>query len=338
MTGRSVAIGDLTGSLSRLAQPRRDEILVKLAALFDGVGDVLPEDGVETFDAIFVTLLLSTSEQARAVLSETLAPRSRAPGRSVRYLAFDDSIVVARPVLRLSPLLLNEQLLALATVKSPEHLLAICERSSLSSSVTDVMISRGDGRVRLALAGNAGAEFSPAGRRQLAEAAQDDAGLYDVLLQRSDVADELDDVDDSGTGAAATPDTRGRSQAAASAQVRPVEAMTMYERLSALQLTIRDLLSAGQVDAALGELAKALDAPTICVAKAYAVDPHGGFLAYAKAARLNWETVLRLLVKRYEAGQITPRLQRAEADYGRLQVADARRVMHMLVEHGSRPN
>jgi hypothetical protein len=53
---------------------------------------------------------------------------------------------------------------------------------------------------------------------------------------------------------------------------------------------------------------------------------------------LTWDTTLRFLMKRYAAGQVTPRLQRAEADFQRLAVSDARRVASLLAQHGPKPN
>jgi hypothetical protein len=41
---------------------------------------------------------------------------------------------------------------------------------------------------------------------------------------------------------------------------------------------------------------------------------------------------------RYEAGQVIPRLQRAEADYTRLQVGEARRVASLLGMHSGKQN
>jgi uncharacterized protein (DUF2336 family) len=56
--------------------------------------------------------------------------------------------------------LTTPDLIEIALAKSQSHLLAISKRSSLSESLTDTLIERGDGDVISTLAGNAGARFS----------------------------------------------------------------------------------------------------------------------------------------------------------------------------------
>ncbi len=369
MSEASAAMKELASGLAGLGQIRRDDILVKLGELFGGVSHLLPDDGVETFEAIFVSLIPICGEQAKASLSSTIASNERGPGRAVRHLAFDDSILVARPVLRLSPLLLDDHLLALATVKSSDHLLAMCQRSHLPIQVTDVILSRANGEILVALAENPGAALSRAGQEALAEAALDDGGLYDAMQLRPDLAAVLDIIEAEQTGYV-KPVLHKPSQLAANpvevspapaspalpvqavAQVPAVQVPASQVQASLVQASqpaavltlpelegkLRQLLESNAVDAALATLARQLSVPLPGLAKAFAVDIHGGFLAYAKAARLDWSTMLRFLMKRYEAGHITPRLQRAELDYGGLEVADARRVVGMLVTHAPKPN
>ena len=344
---------ELASGLAGLGQARRDDILVKLGELFGGVSHLLPDDGVETFEAIFVSLIPICGEQAKASLSGTIASNVRGPGRAVRHLAFDDSILVARPVLRLSPLLLDDHLLALATVKSPDHLLAMCHRPHLPAQVTDVILSRANGEILVALAENPGAVLSRAGQEILAGAALDDGGLYDAIQLRPDLAAVLDSIEAEETddvrpvpkepasgplpAVAAAPASEARpipASAVRSPASQPAAVMALPE----LEARLRQLLESNAVDAALATLARQLSVPLPGLAKAFAVDVHGGFLAYAKAARLDWSTMLRFLMKRYEAGHITPRLQRAELDYGGLDVNDARRVVGMLVQHAPKVN
>ncbi|MCU0884691.1 MAG: DUF2336 domain-containing protein [Beijerinckiaceae bacterium] len=296
MTQPAALMGELAQSLARSGQDRRDDMLIKFAQLFEGVSHLLDNGGVETFDSIFVSLVPTCSEEARKVLADAVAPNERAPVRLIRQLAFDDSILVARPVIRLSPLLLDEHLLALATVKSPEHLLAICERSSLNAGVTDIILSRANGEILIAVA-------------------------------RLDAPDEAP-----RHGAAWGPPPV--VPAASAPPVLPTPAPV--DRTPAFDLELRDLLAKRSVDAAIGALADKVAVPPHAVAKAFALDVHGGFLAYARAVPLAWETVLRFLMARYEAGQVIPRLQRAEADYARLQVSEARRVASLLGMHSGK--
>src|SRR5262249_56900732 len=114
---------------------------------------------------------------ARAALAERLAAVPNAPPTAVRTLAFDDAIDVAGPVLKGSERLDNVTLVENASSKSQQHLLAISQRKSLSETVTDVLVERGNREVALSTARNAGAKFSEAG--------------YVRLIKRSEGDDEL---------------------------------------------------------------------------------------------------------------------------------------------------
>jgi hypothetical protein len=309
---------ELSRNLANASQDRRDNILIKMSDLFEGVSHLLDDGGVDTFDSIFVSLIPTCSDAAKSYLSTAIAPRSRAPGRAVRSLAFDDSIIVARPVIRLSPLLLDDHLLALATVKSLDHLMAMCARSQLSPGVTDVILSRSDGALMVALVSNPGAELSEKGQARIAEAALDDGELYDIVQERADLAPRLALIE-------------GRD----GPSPQPID---VPAALPALDQALRDLLRADRTDVALGQLAVKVGAPAVAVAKAFALDVHGGFLAYARAAPIQWDTALHFLMKRYAAGHVTPRLQRAEADFQKISIAEARRVVALLAKHAPKPS
>lgn len=308
--------------LAKIGPARRDDMLTKLADLFGGVSHLLDNGGVDTFDSIFVSLIPVCSDTAKTHLSDTIAANPRAPKRAIRHLAFDDTVLVAKPVICLSPLLLDDELLAIATVQSPQHLMAMCERATLSPGVTDVILSRADGEIMVALVSNAGARFSEKGSQKLAEAALDDGGLYDIVMVRDDLASKvafLEATDDHASINAATP-------------LAPVS------DAPDLDTQLRDALANGQTDRALGLLAKKLTIPATAVAKAFALDIHGGFLAYAKAVPLSWDTTMRFLMVRYAAGQVAPKLQRAEEDFRRLLVSEARRVTQLLGQHAAKPH
>jgi uncharacterized protein (DUF2336 family) len=131
--------------------------------------------------ALFDSILISLSEQieisARALLAARLAPIAKAPPNIIRALAFDDEIDVAGPVLAQSERLDDPTLVENVRRKGQEHLFAISRRRSLSESVTDQLVERGDQLVILSTAGNSGAKFSDAG--------------FAILVRRSDGDDRL---------------------------------------------------------------------------------------------------------------------------------------------------
>lgn len=321
-------LDDMARSLTVSNTAQRDAMLVQLADLFAGVSHLLDPAGLETFDTLFVSLVPACTAKARSQLSERIAPDERAPVRLIRRLAFDDDIAVARPVLKLSPLLLDDDLVALATVKSLDHLLAIAERASLSTVVTDLLLTRADGRIRIALVTNPGAKVSERGWVQIAEAALDDDLLHEAVQARAEGA---------GVRAAPAPaegplpaaSTPSRAQAGRNGAPRPQPGARADGE-------VIGLLERGDVNAALGWLANALAVPAAAVMRAFAVDIHGGFLAYARAAGLGWAAVELFVKRRYEAGNMPPRLPRAQRDFEALSVADARRVVDLLVQHAAR--
>jgi hypothetical protein len=307
-------MGQLAQTVARSTLVSRDQMLERLGDLFAGVSHMLDDRGVDTFDAILVSLAPACSSGSRSRLSDVVAADRMAPPRLIRLLAFDDDICVARPVLTLSPLLLDADMIALATVKSLEHLLALARRKALTAGVTDVLLGRADGRVRVALAQNRGAAFSDKGRTLLLEAALDDDDLYDAVRGRDDIEEALPP---------APPAERTLHPAA-------------MARDSQLEDRLRALLVDGGADGALAELAAHLNVRPALVARAFQIDIHGGFLAYAKAADITWPTTELFVQKRYAAGGIPERLARANRDFDALSVADARRVVALLVSHAAR--
>jgi uncharacterized protein (DUF2336 family) len=105
----------------------------------------------------------------------------------IRSLAFDDAIEVAGPVLRQSPQLNDNDLVANARTKSQEHLHAIAQRSSLSEAVTDVLVHRGDRRTVRTIVRNTGARFSEAGFDKLTARTRGDDALTLCLGLRADI-------------------------------------------------------------------------------------------------------------------------------------------------------
>lgn len=66
-------------------------------------------------------------------------------------------------MLKLSPVLTDTDLAAIAVSQSQRHLMAIAERARLSESVTDILVERGDRGVLHAVSANDGASLSDKG-------------------------------------------------------------------------------------------------------------------------------------------------------------------------------
>src|SRR3954466_15925819 len=98
----------------------------------------LAEQHVRVFDEVLFRLVQHLEFGVRLVLAERLADIPNAPRATVKNLALDPNIAVARPVLERSPRLGESELVEIALSKGQEHLLAISSRSSLTERVTDV--------------------------------------------------------------------------------------------------------------------------------------------------------------------------------------------------------
>src|SRR4029078_8413320 len=103
-------------------------------------------------------------------------------------LAKDDKFAIAGPLLRRSPLIDEKMLIEIASEKGQGNLLAMAERPTLSTDLTDVMVARGDRDVVRRAAGNAGAAFSDDSYSTLIKRAGQDGVLTIRLGQRDDLS------------------------------------------------------------------------------------------------------------------------------------------------------
>ncbi|MFW2341856.1 DUF2336 domain-containing protein [Brevundimonas sp.] len=117
---------------------------------------------------IFLVLARQAEHDIRKALSERLATASWAPSALVNILALDE-IEIARPILARSPILKDEDLLAVLVKASLEHQIEVARRPNLSARVADAILDQAHPAPLTALAGNTTAEISAEGLRRLVE-------------------------------------------------------------------------------------------------------------------------------------------------------------------------
>ncbi len=122
----------------------------------------------------------------RAAYAERVAASPALPRAVATRLAGDADAGVARLVLKLSPVLTDAVLASIAVTHSQAHLVAIAERATLSESVTEVLVERGDARVLRTVSGNEGAAFSDTGISRLLERGGGDAQIGANLQKRAE--------------------------------------------------------------------------------------------------------------------------------------------------------
>lgn len=190
MTVATSLIPGLDDIVKRGDPRRRGEIARAISDLFFQDPERLRPELIDLFDNLLIDLVPHAELAARADLAERFSYLDNAPPHLVNQLARENEIMVAAPVLRRSPVLDDSALVEIARLKGQGHLLAITERSALSSVITDVLVERGDRDVVRRAAGNAGAVFSPGSYSELVKRAAQDGVLTLKIGQRSDLSGE----------------------------------------------------------------------------------------------------------------------------------------------------
>jgi Uncharacterised protein conserved in bacteria (DUF2336) len=215
-------IAEIEGAVKGGSSQRRVKMLRQVTELFLSDADRLNEDLIGVFDEVLLRLIERTESRTLAELSAELAETLTAPRGVVRKLAHHDDAQVATPVLSKSRRLSDADLIEIANTRGQHHLLAVSSRDTLNAALTDALLKRGNARVSLALATNAGAKFSEQGYSALVESAEKDGDLAQRLGLRLDIpAETLRELLSKATATmrakllkAAPPEARDRIQQA----------------------------------------------------------------------------------------------------------------------------
>jgi uncharacterized protein (DUF2336 family) len=180
-------IAEVEQAIASGSSDKRVETLRRVTDLFLVGSKQYSEAQIVVFDDVISRLVSRIETKAKAELASRLAPVGNAPAELLRSLARDESIDVAGPVLRHSPRLTEDDLLAYARDGGQDRLLAISRRTSLTKAVGDALVGRGNAEVLQSVARNAGARFSDAGYAKLVERAIEDEVLALCVGMRADV-------------------------------------------------------------------------------------------------------------------------------------------------------
>lgn len=179
---------NFSGLSSEASADRRAELARHVAVLFSLTSEKCSDEQVDIYDSVLLRLVNMVEVEVRRFVADRLAELRRGPERTIRQLAGDE-IEVAETLLRRSCSLRDMDLAEIADVNSNSHRLAIAEREVLSEEVTDILVRRGDIRVKRRVAANPGAAFSEEGFEGLLDAAAEDHALQLALSERRDLAD-----------------------------------------------------------------------------------------------------------------------------------------------------
>ena len=178
-------------SLSRMpadmSSDSRRQLLNAVTDLFLLDGE--PSDiSKEHYGDIALRTLPHLDSEDRKHYADNVAAMPSLPHAVAVSLAGDSDSEVAKLVLKLSPVLTDTDLAAIAVSQTQAHLNAIAERARLSESVTDILVERGDNAVLRTVSGNEGAQFSEHGFDRLLERGGDDVAVGEALVRRSDLS------------------------------------------------------------------------------------------------------------------------------------------------------
>jgi uncharacterized protein (DUF2336 family) len=350
-------IPELEDVVQHGSSARRAETLKRIAALFADGASRFNDDHVQLFDDVLSRLIGEVDANARVELAHRLAPIGNAPREVVRRLAQDDDIAVARPILKQSQRLEENDLVEIAQAKSQAHLLAVSKRRGIGEPVTDILVRRGDREVLRGLAENLAAQLSDAGFVALIEGAAQDGVLADKIGRRPDIPPRLfrDLLLDTTQAvqqrllASAKPEVRSEIRRALAEVSDKTQAKAAQRHYTAAERRILELRRDGNLDErTIVELAKneqyeelvaalalLCEVPIDVVDRLMVGDRPDPILILGKSMGWGWQTVKAIMTAMPDGGAMSSRdLDAAFANFERLSPTTAQRVMRFWqVQH-----
>jgi len=157
----------------------------KLAALAPGLSAADHEIlYLETWDTL-CTLVADEAVRVRGVIAEAVKELPNAPPELIRRLAHDIDMTVSEPVIRLSPLLSTDDLVALvAAAPASGTVLAVARRLRLDEAVSDAIAATADSPAIRALLANQSAQIREATLDALVARSVDHPDWHEPLVRR----------------------------------------------------------------------------------------------------------------------------------------------------------
>ncbi len=345
---------DIEGCIQRGSGQVRAQAVSRIVDLMLQECDALTPEQIALFDEVIQRFSVVIETRARVDLAQKLCGLSKGPRSTLLGLAGDQEVIVARPVLAGWSGLADQDLVRIATERGRDHMLAICERTSVSEMVTDVIVTLGDGVVRHAIAGNLGARFSAVGAAALLDHSRTDDALQDLLGERDDLSPAqmrqlVEIAKQSARRRIAGSLTSGSRDAVASATDRSATSVVAdldrstpdYGPAMEVVRSITDVRALEEEDLS-GFASDGRKAETICALAAISGLSIGGvervfqerdndlLIVIGRARGWMWATVRSLLKLRDPAMREAHHFRRAEETFGSMPAPTAQRVLHFL--------
>ena len=342
---------EIDSAITRSTGRRRAEMVRQLTDLYLVNADQYSDDEIALIDEVFVRLVATIEESARALLAIRLGPYAKAPPKILGILACEDAIDIASPVLIQGERLDEATLIKCAKTKSQEHLLAISRRKTLSKPVTDILVARGDQQVVLSTAKNAGARFSSGGFTILVNRSKGDDLLGTCVAARPDLPPQLfeklletaSDVVRSKL-VAEQPQARQEIRRAVGSATEIVRAISASQPTQPAAVRMQDgsktlsekseiekletFATAGRFEAAIATLARLSGMSTDFIESKLKDDNAEIILILAKATGLSWQTTKAVLALGARENPRSPDdIKQYETSFARLNQAMAQKIL-----------
>jgi uncharacterized protein (DUF2336 family) len=176
----------MPGAAGTWGGQRRDTMLLVLADMFAVHGERQSAQERANNEELMVRLAGEAGLVVRQEVAERLARHRNPPRRLVRLLA-EDEIVVAKPLLRHSPALSDEDLALIVLTTTIEHARAAAERTAFGAALGDAIVATEDQEAILTMLRNPYATMSQDGIRRLCRTASGVQDIVDALLKRDNL-------------------------------------------------------------------------------------------------------------------------------------------------------
>ncbi len=180
--GPSSRLPDLIAMAREPSSERRRELLRELTEHFFGAPAHTPAE-IELYGEVLTRLLSDMETAVRVELAKRYATLLNAPRPLIRRFAVD-RIEVAEPVLGSSPVLTDEDLLAVVGTGSQPHLRAVSRRAEVSEAVSDAIVQCSDDETLKVLLGNDGARLSRRASEDAIDRARRNPALHEAAVDR----------------------------------------------------------------------------------------------------------------------------------------------------------
>ncbi len=157
----------------------------KLAMLAPSLSCGEQAEACQQVCAILAALAADAAVSVRAVIADCVKAMPDAPRDLILQLAQDTALTVCDPIIRLSPLLTDADLLGLlATPPHPESPISIASRTGLTATVADAIVAQADDAVIRALLSNHSAALQEATLNALIAQAEMHPDWHGPLVHR----------------------------------------------------------------------------------------------------------------------------------------------------------